>query len=511
MRISPAFHIGKNRKHIRENKKAAIFISKKTIGIGRIFYSGFFRAKAGRGQTVRLKRGAFPEESARFRYRRGAAHVKDEIFMKTKRYRLSAGMMIALGFLSVIAAGTLLLLLPFSHNGKLSFIDALFTSTSAVCVTGLVTVEIGTTYTLFGQIVTAVLIQIGGLGITSLGAGLIALLGGRLNQRENNLVREALNRPSFKDIFPLIKAVLCLTLVWEAAGAALSFPVFIRDYSAPRAVWLSIYHSIAAFNNAGFDILGRGDSICYYAGDIYFNVVTAILILGGGFGFFAMYEIMHRKKGERFSLHVKTVSFMTVLLTAGGGILLKLSERDGLTWTEAFFSAVTARTAGFASIPMSTLSAGGVVLMCILMFIGASPGSTGGGVKTTTVFVLAKSLASAAKGREPVAFGKRLKDDIVHKASLIVFLGIALVLAATFTLSLFEPQSSLADLIFEEVSAVATTGLSRGITAALSVPSKIVLIISMYLGRLGPLSIATLWAASKKSGVSRPEEDIPIG
>ena len=325
---------------------------------------------------------------------------------------------IAVGFLAVILIGSLLLSLPISLKDgvKLGYVDALYTSVSAVCVTGLNTIDPGSTFSVFGKIILALLIQIGGLGITSLGAGLIALLGGRLNQRENNLVREALNRPSFKDIFPLIKAVLCLTLVWEAAGAALSFPVFIGDYSAPRAVWLSIYHSIAAFNNAGFDILGRGDSICYYAGDIYFNVVTAILILGGGFGFFAMYEIMHRKKGERFSLHVKTVSFMTVLLTAGGGILLKLSERDGLTWTEAFFSAVTARTAGFASIPMSTLSAGGVVLMCILMFIGASPGSTGGGVKTTTVFVLAKSLASAAKGREPVAFGKRLKDDIVHKA-----------------------------------------------------------------------------------------------
>ena len=247
---------------------------------------------------------------------------------KKRVRRISPGRLIALGFLSVIAAGTILLCLPVSRSGRTPVppLDALFSAVSAVCVTGLVTVDTGTAYSLFGQIVIAVLIQIGGLGITTLGAGLITLLGGRLNQRENNLVKEALNYPTWDGIKPLIRAVVLLDFTVEGAGFLLSLPVFLRDYPVGRAVWLSVFHSVSAFNNGGFDVFGTGDSAAAYARDVWFNLVTCLLILTGGLGFFVMRELLRHKKGERFTLHTKVVLTMTAVLTVGGTLLVKLTE-----------------------------------------------------------------------------------------------------------------------------------------------------------------------------------------
>ena len=231
--------------------------------------------------------------------------------------RMSPGRLIALGFLTVILIGTVLLSLPFAHSGqvRVSLLDALFSSTSAVCVTGLVTVDTGAAYSAFGQAVIAVLIQIGGLGITTLGAGLVALLGGRLNQRENNLVREALNYPTWEGIKPLILAVITLDFTVEFIGAILSLFTFIKDYPLGKAIWVSVFHSIASFNNGGFDILGNGDSVGVYTHDVWFNFVTCALILIGGLGFFVIRELLFHKKGERFTLHTKVVLMMTAILT----------------------------------------------------------------------------------------------------------------------------------------------------------------------------------------------------
>ena len=431
----------------------------------------------------------------------------------TKRKRLSPGRVIVLGFLSVIAVGTLLLNLPIAHSGevKVGFLDAMFSAVSAVCVTGLITVDTGAAYSLFGQIVIAVLLQIGGLGITSLGAGLVALLGGKLNQRENNLVKEALNYPTWNGIKPLIRAVILLDFTIEAVGAVLSYFTFSKTYPTGKAVWYSIFHSIAAFNNGGFDVLGNGDSIGAYTHDAWFNLVTILLIVLGGLGFFVIRELMFHRKGERFTLHTKVVLTMTAILVFGGTVVMKITESGSITWLGALFASVTARTAGFATYPLSGFSNAGIIVMCVLMFIGASPGSTGGGMKTTTFFALVKSLIANSTGREARAFGKRLKDETLHKAFIIISLGVLWILVQSTVMAAFDPQIPLRDILFEQVSALSTTGLSTGITPTLSLGSKIVLMISMFVGRLGPLTIATLWVTERKTTVSRPEEELPIG
>ena len=430
-----------------------------------------------------------------------------------KQKRLSPGKLIAVGFLAVILVGSLLLSLPISRSGEVevTYLDALFTSVSAVCVTGLVTLETGVAYSAVGQAVIILLIQIGGLGITTLGAGLIALLGGRLNQRENTLVKEALNYPTWNGIKPLIRAVLILDISIEFIGAALYFVSFVRDYPMDRAVWMSIFHSISAINNAGFDILGFGNSIGNYTHDVYFNLVTCLMIILGGLGFFVIRELIYHKRGERFSLHAKIVLTMTSVLLLGGTLIIKLTEGSSITWLGAFFSSVTARTAGFATFPYSGFSGAGILVMCILMFIGASPGSTGGGMKTTTIFALVKSLISHSTGREARAFGRRIPGEIMQRAFVIISLGFGWAIAVTCAVAAFEPMLPLRDVLFECFSAIGTVGLTTGITPLLSVPSKIVIMMTMYIGRLGPLTVATLWARSKVSGVSIPEEQFPIG
>ncbi len=430
-----------------------------------------------------------------------------------RRRKLSPGRLIAVGFLSVIALGTLLLSLPLAHSGAVpvTLLDALFTPTSCVCVTGLATVEAGAAFSPFGQAVMLLLIQIGGLGITSLGAGLVALLGGRLNQRENNLVREALNYPTMKGILPLIRSVILLDFTIELIGALLSFLLFLRDFPVKRALWLGVFHSVSAFNNAGFDILGNGNSIGVYRNDLGLQLLTAALILLGGLGFFVIREILFHKKGERFSLHTRVVLMMTGVLLLGGTVLFKITEGANLSWLDAFFASVTARTAGFATVPFGGFSNAGILGMVFLMFIGASPGSTGGGMKTTTVFALANSLVSVITGREARAFGKKLRDETMYRAFLIVSLGLCWAFLLTGLLSFFEPHLGLRDLLFETVSALATVGLTTGITPTLTLASKLGLIVTMYVGRLGPLTIATLWSAPRRPAVSRPVEDFPVG
>ncbi len=430
-----------------------------------------------------------------------------------RKKRLSPGRLIALGFLSVILIGAILLCLPVSHSGKTAVrpIDALFSSVSAVCVTGLVTVDTGAAYSGFGQAVIAVLIQIGGLGITTLGAGLVALLGGRLNQRENNLVREALNVPTWAGIKPLIMAVITMDFTIEFIGAVLALPTFLKDYAPGKAIWLSVFHSIASFNNGGFDVLGTGNSIGAYTHDVWFNLVTAALIILGGLGFFVIRELLRHKKGERFSLHTKVVLLMSAILTVGGMLLVKLTEQGQISWLGAFFSSVTARTAGFATYPMAGFTNAGLLIMCMLMFIGASPGSTGGGMKTTTIFVLFLNLRSAATGKEAHAFGRKIKDDTLYRAFVIIGLGLAWGLIMTAAVCALEPDLPLRDVMFEVISGLGTTGLSTGVTPQLGTASRILLMLTMYVGRLGPLSVATLLVGRKPGGVSRAEEEIPIG
>ncbi|MBQ7599527.1 MAG: H(+)-transporting ATPase [Clostridia bacterium] len=426
---------------------------------------------------------------------------------------LTPGRTVALGFLSVILLGSILLSLPVAHTGEceVTYLDALFTSTSCVCVTGLATVELGTSFSLFGHIVALILIQIGGLGITTLGAGLFALAGGKLGIRSSGLVKEALNYQTWHGIRPLIKAVLLMDFSFELAGAVLSFFTLVKMYPVGQAVWISVFHSVSAFNNAGFDIFGNGNSLAVFTGNVYFNIVTALLIIFGGLGFFVIRELITRRRGDRLSLHTKIVILMTSLLIVAGTLVIKLTEGDGISWVGAWFASVTARTAGFATYPMGGFTNAGIVIMCVLMFIGASPGSTGGGVKTTTLFTVTKNLISYSTGRETRAFKRKIPDETGKKAFVIIGLGLAWVVLIVLLLSILNPGIPFRDVMFECFSAFGTVGLSTGITSEISAVSKVIIIFTMFVGRLGPLSIASLWTAKKSSGLSRPEENYPIG
>lgn len=422
--------------------------------------------------------------------------------------------LIAGGFMLVILIGSLFLMLPVSLNEgvSLSYVDSLYTSVSAVCVTGLSTLEVATTFSVFGRIVLAVLIQIGGLGVASVGAGLIMLMGKKMDLKSRNLVHEAMNLDSGKVAGRFLKEVFFTTLIIEAVGAVLSFIVFVQDFDVPKAIGLSVFHAISAFNNAGFDILGLGNSLISYQSNILLNLVTVGLIIFGGIGFLVIKELcvknIHIKK---YSMHAKVVLLMTTILIVSGTLLIKLSEGSEISWLGAFFSSVTARTAGFATFSFGEFTKAGLMVMMALMFIGASSGSTGGGIKTTTFFVIIKSIVAAGRKGDVQIFKYSIPRDIYKRASVIAFIGVFVIAISTFLICLLEPMMSFIDVLFEMVSAFATVGLSTGITADLSTGSKLVSIVVMYIGRLGPLTVASLWGFSKTSLVRYPEGNIAIG
>ena len=300
--------------------------------------------------------------------------------------------LIALGFASTILLGTLLLLMPFSIRSGITVqpVDALFSATSAVCVTGLLTVDTADTFTPVGQAVMAVLIQIGGLGITSIGMGLALAAGRRISLRERTLIREAMNVSSLEGMVRLVRAIIKLTLAFELAGVIPIFAVFAQDYPPLKALGLSVFHSISSFNNAGIDILGGGRSLAPYRDNVLLNLSTCFLIISGGIGFLVMVDVVKcRFRFRKFTLHSKVVVTTTAFLLAAGALLLKFT--DPLSWLTAFFLSVSARTAGFATLDLGTLSNAGLFTILILMFIGASPGSTGGGIKISRIIIMCKT------------------------------------------------------------------------------------------------------------------------
>lgn len=432
--------------------------------------------------------------------------------------RLSPARIIALGFAAVILVGSGLLMLPCSvRNGvRLSYIDALYTAASAVCVTGLCIVDTGTALSPFGQTVLALLMQIGGLGVATVGAAVILLMGKRVNLKGRSLIRESGNLGSVQGAIRFVRVMLMTTLTFELIGAALSFLVFVRDFPPLKALGISLFHAIAAFNNAGFDNLGLSGeigsniSLIPYQDNILLNLTTCALVIFGGIGFLVIQEMrIHRFHWKKYSLHAKVVLAVTALLLLAGTLLLKLSEN--MSWMAAFFHSVSARTAGFSTYSLGDFSSGGLLTMMVLMFIGASPGSTGGGVKTTTFFVLFKGIESAATNKRERAFRYSLPKDAFRKAAVIVMLALSLVIVSTYLLILMDPQVAFVDALFEMVSAFATVGLSTGITPTLSAGSKILSICIMYTGRLGPLTVASLWYFTNGDRVNFPEGDIAIG
>ena len=421
------------------------------------------------------------------------------------------GRLIALGFAAVILIGSVLLMLPISIRPgvEVAYIDALFTSTSAVCVTGLIAVDAYDNFTVFGQAVLAGLIQIGGLGVTSVGVGLILAAGRRVSIKGRSLVKEALNVDSFQGMVRLIQWVLKVTLCFEGAGAVLSFLTFSQDYPLPRALWTSVFHSVAAFNNSGFDILGGMQNLIPYQSDVLLNLVTCALIIFGGLGFLVMLDIRRAGSFRKLTFHSKVVITTTAALLAAGTLLLKATE--DMTWLGAFFHSVSARTAGFSTYSMGELTNAGLFTLILLMFIGASPGSTGGGIKTTTFFALMQQVRAVFTKKKPGGFYRTLPGEAIDKAGVIALLSVVVVCVGTFLLCVLEPELDFVRLLFEEVSAFGTVGLSTGITPDLSVASKLVLIFTMYIGRLGAFTLFSLWIDRPDPSIRYTEEMITIG
>ena len=421
------------------------------------------------------------------------------------------GRLIALGFAAVILLGAVLLLLPISvrPDAEVTPIDALFTSTSAVCVTGLIAIDTADHFTVFGQAVVAGLIQIGGLGVTSVGVGLVLAAGGRVSIKGRSLVKEALNVDSFQGMVRLVKAVLVMTLCFEGAGVALSFLVFSQDYAPLHALWISVFHSIAAFNNSGFDILGGLQNLIPYQTNVLLNLTTCGLIIFGGLGFLVMLDMGRARSFRKLTFNSKVVLTTTAALLLIGTLLLKATEE--MTWLGAFFHSVSARTAGFSTYPIGELTNAGLFVLILLMFIGASPGSTGGGIKTTTFFALMQQVRAVFTKRKPGGFHRTLPAQAIDKAGVIALLSLVVVCCGTFLLCVLEPELDFVRLLFEEVSAFGTVGLSTGITPDLSAASKLVLILTMYIGRLGAFTLFSLWIDRPDPSVRYTEEMITIG
>lgn len=421
------------------------------------------------------------------------------------------GRLIVLGFALVILIGAGLLLLPISvrDGAEVGFIDALFTSTSAVCVTGLIAIDVYDHFTAFGQTIVAALIQIGGLGVTSIGVGLILAARKRVGLKGRELVKESLNVDSFKGMVRLVKSVLMMTLCFELAGMLLSFITFSQHYPFPRALGMSAFHSIAAFNNSGFDIVGGLQNLIPFQSDVLLNLTTCGLIIFGGLGFLVILDILKKRSFRRLTLHSKIVLTTTAVLLIVGTLLLKATE--DISWLGAFFQSVSARTAGFSTYPIGSFTNAGLFTLIVLMFIGASPGSTGGGIKTSTFFVLMQQVRSLFTKRHLGAFKRSISAETLSKASVISLLSILLCCAGTFLLCIMEPEYSFIQLLFEEVSAFGTVGLSTGITPELGSAAKLVLIITMFAGRVGMFTLLSIWIDRPAPNAHYTEESVTIG
>ncbi len=439
--------------------------------------------------------------------------------MKKLFRSLRPGPIIAFGFAALILIGSGLLMLPCSINQgqSIRYIDALYTSTSAVCVTGLLAIDTGTAFTPLGQFFVALLIQIGGLGVTTVGAGIILAMGRKIDLKGRNLIQEAGNLDSGGGAIGFVKSVLLTTLTIELVGAAISFTVFIQDHPPLQALGISLFHAVAAFNNSGFDNLGASgqlysnENLFAYHDDITLNLVTTGLIIFGGIGFLVIREILEKKwRWKKYSMHAKVVITTTIALLAVGTVLLKLTE-PGESWLGAYFHSVSTRTAGFSTTNIGSYCDASLLVMMVLMFIGASPGSTGGGIKTTTFFVLLQAVRSAATNRSEKAFKYSIPADFFRKAATITILGLTVVVLGAFGLIVMDPQVPFVDALFEITSAFATVGLSTGITPGLSVGSKLLSILIMYIGRLGPMTVVTLWYFTKGERAEYPEGNIAIG
>lgn len=443
-----------------------------------------------------------------------------------KRIKLTYTKVITIGFALLILIGAFLLMLPIaSKSGDWTpFTNALFTSTSATCVTGLIVYDTFSHWSVFGQFTILTLIQIGGLGFMTIITMFSFLLKRRIGLRERRLLMESSGSTELKGVLRMVKKILYGTFITEAAGALLLSIRFIPKMGVLKGVYNAVFHSVSAFCNAGFDLMGRFEpysSLTHFSGDVVVNLTICALIIVGGVGFIVWNDIFTlRAKVRKYSLHSKIVLVTTAALLLSGTLLFYLFERGGVLaempeykkWLVSFFQAVTPRTAGFNTTDLSRMSHSSVVMFCVLMFIGGSPGSTAGGVKTTTFAVLILSAVTSARLSSSITvFKKRLEEKTARQACAVVVVYMFALVAAIMIMCAAEPFS-LKYIVFEAVSAMGTVGVTMGITPSLTILSKYIIIFLMYAGRIGGLTLMlTLAEKRKQVAVKRPVEQILIG
>ena len=436
--------------------------------------------------------------------------------------RLSSFQVILLGFAGVILLGALLLMLPISSAERVvtPFNEALFTSTSAVCVTGLVVKDTGSYWSSFGQAVIITLIQIGGLGVVTIAASFSMLAGRRISLMQRSTMQDAISAPKVGGIVKLTKFIITGTFIIEAVGAVSMMPVFCKNFGA-KGIWMSVFHSVSAFCNAGFDILGtEGNQFCSltpYTSNPVINITVMLLIVIGGIGFLTWDDICNNKfKIKKYSMQSKIIlltSLILILLPAIYFFIFDYSDYSiGNRLLASLFQSVTTRTAGFNTTDLTKLTRPSQAIMIFLMLVGGSPGSTAGGLKTTTMAVLILNAFACFKRKENVcAFGRRIDDSVIKNASTIVMMYITLFFIGGVSICTIEKLPLVASL-FETASAIGTVGLTLGITPKLSLASQLILIVLMYLGRVGSLTLiyATL-SGKKQINAKLPLEKITVG
>ena len=452
--------------------------------------------------------------------------------MKNRIKSPNTTQLILLSFLVAILIGSFLLWLPISTKNGVSvpYIDALFTSTTATCVTGLVTLPTVNTWSTFGQIVILLLIQIGGLGIITVLSGITVAMTRRLKLKDSLLISDAFNLNSLEGLSKFLKKVIVGTFVVEGVGALLYMTVFVPQFGV-KGIWISIFTSVSAFCNAGIDIIAT-DSLCTYATNTAINLITSLLIILGGLGYIVWWDVLRVLKDfktqkykcfKRLTLHTKIVLSATAILIFGGAILIFIFEYSNTETIGnmslynkiqvSFFQSVTTRTAGFASIPQENLTNSSAILSLLLMFIGGSPVGTAGGIKTVTIAVLVfTGYALITNKNEVSVFNRALSKQVTRKAVAVTVMSFSIMFVSTLLLSAITNASAL-DVLYETVSATATVGLTRNLTPFLNLWGKLIIISTMYLGRIGPISLAIAFAYSKESSnnIKNPTEEISVG
>lgn len=452
--------------------------------------------------------------------------------MKKKKITFSTTWMIMLSFLVVIFIGSILLYMPVSTagNAEVSYLDALFTATTATCVTGLVTLPTVSTWSVFGQAVILVLIQIGGLGVITVISGFMIAVHKKISFSDRLLIQDAFNLNSLSGIVAFVRKVIVGTLVVEGIGAILYMTVFVPEFGV-KGIWISVFNSVSAFCNAGIDIIAE-NSLCSYITNPVINFTTMFLIILGGLGYIVWWDVIRitaqvKSCGlrclRRLTLHSKIVISATMVFIFAGALLIFIFESDNpLTVGErtlfekiqfSLFQSVTTRTAGFATVPQENLSNGAAFVSLVLMFIGGSPVGTAGGIKTVTAVVIFAAVISMVKNRDGTElFNRTLPKNAINKAVAVCGMSFIVMICSTLLLSLVCDAPAL-DVVYETVSATATVGLTRNLTASLDLWGKIIIICTMYLGRIGPISLAFAFGTRKENRniIKNPVEEISIG